>query len=515
MRNWTVGKRVLGAFAITFALILLLLAFHIQQTKQSNKQLDAILNTFSKKLNIGTSIELATTEMQGAQRGLMLSYEAHDAASAPQYVASYEAAGKKIDDLLAEFGLLAPSSTEQTFLQAVRESRATWAPGFANLSRLCASGEIDKAYALRSQNKVISAAMHTAASAIVEEQRHSLAAAVTESAEATTWSLWMSGIAMLASFALAALVLFIVRQVNQDLRQTAASLSEGAEEIASAAAQVSTLSNTLAQGASEQAAFIEETSASSVEIESMSRRSTDNSRSTASMVSASHARCEEADLFLGQMLTAMNDINTSSEQISRIIKVIEQIAFQTNILALNASVEAARAGEAGMGFAVVADEVRSLAQRSSQAAKDSAAFIEDSIQKSRVGKQKMDQVASVIRLITGDSTKINQLIDEISSGSQEQSHGIAQIANSIQQIEKVTQSSAASAEECAAAAEQLTAQSETVRDIAIDLTALVGGSVTGRSSLTQSRSPASSTSGSSHAQAFASALLVRRPNHNV
>ena len=503
MRTWTVGKRVLGAFAVTFALILSLLAFHVQQTRQSNKQLDTILNSFSKKLSIGTSIELATTEMQGAQRGLMLSYEAHDAASAPQYVASYEAAGKKIDDLLAAFGPLATSSTEQAFLESVRDSRAAWAPGFANLTKLCASGEIDKAYALRNQNKVISAAMHTAAAAIVEEQRRSLAAAVTESAEATTWSLWMSGIAMLASFALAALVLFIVRQVNQDLRHTATSLSDGAEEIAAAALQVATLSNTLAQGASEQAAFIEETSASSVEIDSMSRRSTENSGSTAAMVATSHARCEEADLFLGQMLTAMNDINTSSEQISRIIKVIEQIAFQTNILALNASVEAARAGEAGMGFAVVADEVRSLAQRSSQAAKDSAAFIEDSILKARVGKQKMDQVTSVIRLITGDSTKIKQLIDEINSGSQEQSHGIAQIASSIHQIERVTQSSAASAEECAAAAEQLTAQSETVRDIAADLTALVGRSGTQRLSLTQSRSRESSRSASRHAANFA------------
>lgn len=476
MRSWTVGKRVLGAFAITFALILLLLAFHVQQTTQSNEQLNTILNKFSKKLSIGTSIELATTEMQGAQRGLMLSYEAHDAASGPQYVAAYETAGKKIDSLLTEFEPLATTASEQAALQSVRKSRASWAPGFANLNQLCVSGEIEKAYALRSQNKVISAAMHTAATAIVEEQRLSLAAAAKDSAAAVTWSLWMSGIAMLVSFALAALVLFIVQQVKQDLNYTALSLNEGAEEIASAAAQVATLSNTLAQGASQQAASIQETSASSLEIESMSRRSAENSRSTASMVAASHARCEEADLFLGQMVTAMNDINNSSEQISRIIKVIEQIAFQTNILALNASVEAARAGETGMGFAVVAVEVRSLAQRSSQAAKDSAAFIEDSILKSRIGQQKMDQVASVIRLITGDSTKMKQLIDEINLGSQEQSRGMGQISNSIQQIEKITQSSAASAEECASAAEQLTAQSETVRNIVVDLTALVGGS---------------------------------------
>ena len=474
MRGMTVGKRVLGAFAITFTLICLLLIFHVQQTRQSAQQLDAVLNTFSRKLSIGTSIELATTEMQGAQRGLMLSYEAHDAASAPQYVTLYEASGKKIDDLLNDFRPLATTASEQAALNSVRESREAWAPGFANLDKLCASGEIEKAYALRSQNKVISAAMHAAAAAIVEEQRHSLAAAAAASDATTTRSFWMSGIATLISLAAAALVLFIVRQVNHDLRHNAASLNRGAGEIAAAAAQVAALSNTLAQGASEQAAFIEETSASTVEIDSMSRRSKDNSLSAAAMVASAFARCEQADHFLEEMVAAMADISGSSEQISRIIKVIDQIAFQTNILALNAAVEAARAGEAGMGFAVVADEVRSLAQRSAQAARDSAVHLEDSIQKARAGKEKTDQVAGAIRLIIGDSTKMKQLIDEINQGSLEQSRGVGQIAGSIQQIEKVTQSSAASAEECAAAAEELTAQSEAVRDIVVDLTALVG-----------------------------------------
>lgn len=486
MRTWTVGKRILGAFAITFTMILALLAFHVQQTDQSAKRLDTALNNYSRKLNIGNSIELATTEMQGDQRGLMLSYEAHDISSAPNYIQSYEAAGKKIDSLLAAFEPLATSQTEQAALQSVRESRATWAPGFANLIQLCAANQIDKAYALRNQNKVISAAMHRTAAAIVREQSASLDAAVKDSAAATAWSFWMSGIAVLCSLALAALILFIVRQVNLDLRQTATSLNEGSEEIAAAATQVASLSNTLAQGASEQAALIEETSASASEIDSMCRQSTESSRSTAAMVASSNARCVEADLFLVELVTAMSAITASSEQISRIIKIIEQIAFQTNILALNASVEAARAGEAGMGFAVVADEVRNLAQRSSQAAKDSAAFIEDSILKSRVGMQKTDQVAGVIRLITSDSARMKQLIDEINLGSQEQSRGIGQIAHSIQQIEKVSQSSAASAEQCAAASEQLTAQSQAVRDIAIDLAALVGNSSTPQRSFHQS-----------------------------
>ena len=475
MAGWTVSKRVLGAFAVTFGLIVVLLTLYVYQTEQSNKQLTEIVQVYNKKLLIGNSIELATTEMQGAQRGLMLSYEAKDTASAPQYVSIYKQSGEKIDTLLAALEPLATTETERTALDTVRTSRERWKPRFDELVRICDSGDIAKAYALRSQNKVISAAMHTASTAIVDEQHRSLEAAAAESSASMVRAEWSALGTAVISVAMGVLVLFIVRRVDQELRDAATSLNEGAEDIAAAAGQVAALSNNLAQGANEQAAFIEETSAATVEISSMSRRSTDASQSTAAMFASSQTRFEEAGRCLDEMETAMDGINTSTGQISRIIKVIEQIAFQTNILALNAAVEAARAGEAGSGFAVVADEVRSLAQRSTQAAKDTAAFIEDSIAKSTAGKEKVDQVASVIRTITADASKIKRLVDDIYQGSQEQLRGIDQVANSIQQIEKITQSSAASAEECAAASEELASQSEAIRGIVVNLNSLVGG----------------------------------------
>jgi methyl-accepting chemotaxis protein len=207
----------------------------------------------------------------------------------------------------------------------------------------------------------------------------------------------------------------------------------------------------------------------------MARKNTENSRSAAELVGQSQQKFVETNQSLGQMVVAMNEINASSDKIGKIIKVIDEIAFQTNILALNAAVEAARAGEAGMGFAVVADEVRNLAQRCAQAAKDTAALIEESIAKSNDGKVKVDQVAGAISAITAEQSQVKTLVDEVNLGSQEQARGIEQIGKAIGQMEQVTQKTAANAEESAAAAEELTAQSQTLKDIVERLTAMVGG----------------------------------------
>jgi methyl-accepting chemotaxis protein/methyl-accepting chemotaxis protein-1 (serine sensor receptor) len=200
-------------------------------------------------------------------------------------------------------------------------------------------------------------------------------------------------------------------------------------------------------------------------------------------------RVEDANHNLEEMVQSMKEINTSSEKISKIIRVIDEIAFQTNILALNAAVEAARAGEAGMGFAVVADEVRNLAHRSAQAAKDTAALIEESIAKSNEGNKKLQLVAGSIQQVTGSATQVKVLVDEVDVGSQEQSRGIDQIASAVTQMETVTQRSAASADESAAASEELAAQAQTLQDIVERLRQLVGGNTDGTSRKDGTRRP--------------------------
>ncbi len=286
--------------------------------------------------------------------------------------------------------------------------------------------------------------------------------------------IWVWGVLLLSVLSGGALAFFIVRGLNASLRQAATELAQGAAQVASAADQVATGSQSLAQANSEQASSLEETAASSEEINSMTRRNTENSGSAATLMAHSQERFTETSAALGEMVTAIGEINASSDKISKIIKVIDEIAFQTNILALNAAVEAARAGEAGMGFAVVANEVRNLAQRSAQAAKDTATLIEESIATSNHGKSTVNRMAEAFRGIAEEASKIKTLVDEVHLGSQEQSRGIEQVTKAISQMEELTQKSAANAEESAAAAEELTAQSQTLKDVVSHLNAMVG-----------------------------------------
>jgi methyl-accepting chemotaxis protein len=292
---------------------------------------------------------------------------------------------------------------------------------------------------------------------------------------------------------------FIVRSINKTLTQAVAELSEGAEQVSSASGQVSGSSQSLAQGASEQAASLEETSASSEEMASMTRKNAGNSQQAAVLMNAVGQRVAEANRTLADMTKSMQEIGASSGKISKIIKVIDEIAFQTNILALNAAVEAARAGEAGMGFAVVADEVRNLAQRSAQAAKDTASLIEESILKSTEGSARLGEVAVSIQAITQGAGEVKTLVDEVEASSKEQAQGIEQISKAVAQMDEVTQRTAANAEESASASEELNAQSQALMTVVEQLQALVGAgsghSAMPRKSAARNRQPAAQAVG--------------------
>lgn len=285
---------------------------------------------------------------------------------------------------------------------------------------------------------------------------------------------WTAGLLVIVGGVVSLSALLTLRKGLRRIRCVALDMFEGSRKVAAVAAQIASASQSLAQGTSEQAATLQETSSSAAEITAATRKNAQNTTTVVGNMNDTARLVEDANQNLSQMIGSMTDIHASSEKISKIIRVIDEIAFQTNILALNAAVEAARAGEAGMGFAVVADEVRNLAHRSAQAAKDTAALIEESIGKATEGGRKLNLMAKSIQQITGSAGHVKTLVDEIDAGSSEQSRGIEQIAGAVRQMEQVTQRSAAHAEESAAASEELAGQAQRLAESIESLRRLVG-----------------------------------------
>jgi methyl-accepting chemotaxis protein len=253
-------------------------------------------------------------------------------------------------------------------------------------------------------------------------------------------------------------------------------LTTGSEQTTSAAGQVSSSSQSLAQGASEQAAAIEETTSSIEEMASMVKQSAGNADEAKGLAGSARDEAEKGAAAMERMSVAIEDIKKSSDQTGKIVKTIDEIAFQTNLLALNAAVEAARAGEAGKGFAVVAEEVRNLAQRSAEAARNTAEMIQESVRNADNGVNISKEVAGALEEIANGNRKVNDLVEEVAASSKEQAQGIDQINSAIGQMDQVTQSNAANAEESASASEELSAQAEEMNGVVQELQKMVGGS---------------------------------------
>jgi methyl-accepting chemotaxis protein len=254
------------------------------------------------------------------------------------------------------------------------------------------------------------------------------------------------------------------RMVAQ-LRTVVSEVRSGVESVSTASAEISTGNHDLSQRTEEQASNLQQTAASMEQISATVKHNADNAlHATRLAASASEVAAKGGEV-VGQVVTTMHDITQSSNKIADIIGVIDGIAFQTNILALNAAVEAARAGEQGRGFAVVASEVRSLAQRSAQAAKEIKSLIGDSVQKVDDGARLVADAGETMRDIVAQVKRVADLIDEISSSSNEQSTGINQVGDAVAQLDQVTQQNAALVEESAAAAESLKYQAQRLAEV--------------------------------------------------
>ena len=474
MKNWTIGKRILCGFAAVLFILAALGIFARLRLGVIQQEAGGINDNVP-------ALEAVAGLMEGAKDNVTLVYK-HIYSSSPEDMdkleAQLKAQGEANAKLLDEYEQKGSSKDLLAQVKSCREDYRKLRGEILAASRAATNAEASAKLYLRARTELdplitrYSDAMDKLWEA---ERKDAEASSATILAETSRTNLWMTiglGLALVLGIGLS---FVITRGIGTVLRRVSVSLSDGSQQVAVASGQVSASSQSLAEGASEQAASIEETSSSLEEMSSMTKRNTENAQKANDLAKQARTAADKGVADMQQMNQAMQAIKTSSDDIAKIIKTIAEIAFQTNILALNAAVEAARAGEAGMGFAVVADEVRNLAQRSAQAAKETANKIEGAIGNTAQGVEISKKVAETLNEIVTKARQVDELAAEVAGASREQTQGITQINAAVGQMDKVTQGNAASAEECAAAAEELNAQAVTMKESVAELIQLVGG----------------------------------------
>jgi methyl-accepting chemotaxis protein len=472
MKNWTIGKRVILGFGTLLVLVVALAATNRYLLHTIEAHLLGILNTAVPGMQHTARINNNTALSQ-------VCVLRHIAAKSPEEKKLYEEtiAGWAGENSAAYEGYEKTLTTPEShaLFEKAKDLRGQYAKVRAEVFELSRAGKREEAEAAFAKAASILRDYQTACDTMFKNNcdfANVSGAQIEQAISRANLILTCVTIASLLIGTVFALV--IVLGLKKALGGLASILKDGSHQLLAAAAQSSTASQSQAQGSSQQAASLEETSASLEEISSMVQRNAENARNAKDLANQTRTAADTGAMDMKEMSQAMGAIKASSDNIAKIIKTIDEIAFQTNILALNAAVEAARAGEAGMGFAVVADEVRSLAQRSAQAAKETAEKIEDSIQKSEVGVRISSKVQQSLEQMVEKARKVDELVAEIAAASHEQSQGIGQVNTAVGDMDKITQSNAASAEETARAAGELNLQAQALKGAVEELIQLVG-----------------------------------------
>jgi methyl-accepting chemotaxis protein len=468
-------RKLLGGFAVMLGLVLVISVVALLVIRDLNRDLDRAANLTARKQYLAGQISRSTAEMAALESAAVLGAVVGDKARSEQSLAGFQARQSMLTADLGELLRMVSGDDTAGIVQRLSQKGQHAGQAHAELRQAMSNQQMDAALTIFSQKvQPLLDEIGAEGSSLLDQQNRELSAASAAAASKSARSRWITVLLALIALLAGGGVYWTINRSSTVLTGFSARLAESAARVAGAASQVSGASRSLAEGASAQAASLEETSASTEEIASITRSNADRAREMADLMHRSAQGASEVDETLDRMIEKMKEIAASSTKIAHIIKVIDEIAFQTNILALNAAVEAARAGEAGLGFAVVADEVRNLAQRCAQAAKDTANLIEESIETSRDGNARLDQMTGAVRALTENSTRVVSLVDDVNRGNQEQAHGMEQIARAVLQMEQVTQKNAASAEESASAGTELDRHAAGLHDLVGEMREMVG-----------------------------------------
>ena len=492
-RRATMCFKLMGSFAALLIMVVALGLCALQGIRSLGGSLDTAVNSTAKKMETVAAIHSGVHEMRVhaamAEISLLTTMiksvpgssgddAGCSACHTPDRVDSnrdaFLAKAANLSRQVAAMRPLVHSATEQASLDAIQGGVSTWMRLYSQYLDLAAHKDFSLAHdTMVDQIYPVLPKITEAADSLRAEQQKLLVESRTAADRQVSLSFWEVGLAVAFGLIAGIAGLWVVRQVAGSLRQGTRRLLEMSEQVASAAQQLAESNHSLAQGVGEQAASLEETSAATAEVSSMTQKNAAGTRDIADLINGDAGLVADVNRKLDDMLASMREIVVSGGKISKIVKTIDGLAFQTNLLALNASVEAARAGETGLGFAVVAQEVRALAQRSADAARDTAELVAASVDAGNAGRAQLDAVAAVVGSITERTIQVKQLMDQVNQTGQEQAQGLAQIARSMAQMDQVTSATAASAGQRAAASEQLSAQSQAMHDVIKELQAIV------------------------------------------
>ena len=508
----TISKKLLLLYGLAMAFTILMGGSSIYLFESMSGSVEKLIKNDSVKLSMAGELDTIAANILASEQTVMLRAILHDRAGIASASSSLARNMTDFHGIIERFHPLLVTPEGKAMVEKLDSQSAQLSQGQEAFFPLIEAGNVEQAQAmLTTQLLPIATATGELGQQLLEREK----GRITQSGEDLLGNVisgrWISVSLMLLSCGVGVLLYVVIRGLDAQLRQSAQSLTEGSHQVSTAATEVSSSSQSLAKDTSEQAAMIEETSASAEEINSMAKRNAESSRSATALVNEAVKGTEQTNAAVAECVQAMDAIGESSSKIAKTLQVIDKIAFQTNILALNAAVEAARAGEAGMGFAVVAEEVRNLAQRCASASEEISGLIEQSLGNSDAGRAKMGVLVESGEKVNQVFASMKVLVEEISLSSEEQGRGIDQIGRAIQKMEQGTQKSAANAEESAAAAEQLNAQSEGLREVASGLSVMVGISDGGSSHRAPARRPQSASAAAYSAASKRSAPAKARP----